>query len=80
MVTEFVETSTETRCEVRAFKAAHRSVSPFDPAMILLDPTVEILVRPVLHSFVQFSLDRLRVAIVSIRRNPRRNDTGHHFG
>jgi len=47
--------------------------------MILLDPIVEILVRPVLHPFVQFSLDRLRVAIVSIRRNPRRNETGQGF-
>ena len=80
MVTKFVETSTETRCGLTTFEAAHRSVSPFDPTMILLDPIVEVLVRPVFHPFVQFSPDHPRVAIVSIRRDPRGNDTGHHFG
>jgi hypothetical protein len=40
MVTEFVKTSTEARRGVMVLKAAHRSVSSFDPAMILLDPII----------------------------------------
>jgi hypothetical protein len=55
---EFVETSTEARCGFVTIEAAHRSVSSLDPAMVLLDLIIQILVRPVFHAFVQFGPDR----------------------
>ena len=39
---------------IPTFEAAHRSVSSLDPAMVLFDPIIQILVRPVFHAFVQF--------------------------
>ena len=47
MVAEFVESSTETRSGFRAFETAHGSVSTLDPAMVLLDPIIQILVGAV---------------------------------
>jgi hypothetical protein len=41
---ELVKTSTEARCGFMTFEAAHRSVSSLDPAMVLLDPIIQILV------------------------------------
>ena len=80
MVTEFVESSTETRSGFRAFEAAHRSVAPLDPAMVLLNPIIQILVGPAFHAFVQFSPDRARIAVVTVRRDTRGSDAGHGFG
>jgi hypothetical protein len=54
MVTEFLESSTETRSGFRAFETAHRSVTALDRTMVLLDPIIQILVGPVFHAFVQF--------------------------
>ena len=47
--------------------------------MVLLDPIVQILVRPVFYPFVQLSPDRAGVTVVTIRCHPRGNDAGHHF-
>ena len=80
MVTEFVESSTETRSRFRAFEAAHGSVSPLDRAMVLFDPIIQILVGAVFHAFVQFSPDRARVTVVTVRRDTRGGDAGHGFG
>src|ERR1700722_14613913 len=80
VVAEFVETSAEARCGLLALETAHRSVSSFDPAMVLLNSVIQILVGPVFHGFVQLSPDRARVTIVSIRRDTRRNDAGHRIG
>src|SRR5580700_374554 len=77
---ELVETSTETRCGFMTFEAAHRSVSSLDPAMVLLDPIIQILVRPVFHAFVQFGPDRAWVTVMTIRRDTRGGDAGHGFG
>src|ERR1700687_5195937 len=79
VVMEFVETSTEARRGVMTLEPAHRSVSSFDPTMVLLDPIVQILVGPVLHPFVQLGPDRARVTVVSVRRDTRGNDAGHNF-
>jgi hypothetical protein len=79
MVTEFVEPSTETRSRFGAFEAAHGSVSPLDRAMVLLDPIIQILVGAVLHAVVQFSPDRARITIVTVRRDTRGGDAGHGF-
>jgi hypothetical protein len=68
---ELVETSTEARCGFMTFEAAHRSVLSLDPAMVLLDPTIQILVRPVFHAFVQFGSDRAWVTVMTIRRDTR---------
>src|ERR1700722_15786529 len=80
ITTELVETSTEARCRFMTFEASHRSVSSLDPAMVLLDPIVQILVRPVFHAFVQFGSDRARVTVMTIRRDTRGGDAGHGFG
>src|SRR5665213_2121049 len=80
MVSEFVEASTETRSGFRAFETAHGSVSTLDPAMVLLDPIIQILVGAVLHACVQFSPDRARITIVTVRRDTRGGDAGHGFG
>ena len=80
MVAEFVESATETRSGFRAFETAHGSVSTLDPAMVLLDPIIQILVGAVLHAVVQFSPDRARITIVTVRRDTRGGDAGHGFG
>ena len=69
MGTEFVVTSAEASGGRRTLEASHRSVSSFDPTMILLNPIVQILVRPVFHSLVQFGTDRARVTVVIRRWN-----------
>jgi hypothetical protein len=80
MVAEFVESATETRSGFRAFETAHGSVSTLDPAMVLLDPIIQILVGAVLHAVVQFGPDRARITIVTVRRDRRGGDAGHGFG
>ena|ERR1700676_538633 len=80
MVTEFVESSTETRSGFRAFETAHGSISPFDPSVVLLDPIIQVLVGAMFHAFVQFSPDRARITIVTVRRDTRGGDAGHGFG
>jgi hypothetical protein len=80
MATEFIKTSTETRRGCMAFEAAHRPVSPLNPAMVLLDPVVQISAGPVFRVFVQLSPDRARVTVMTIRRDTRGNDAGHRFG
>src|ERR1700723_4610519 len=77
---ELVETSTEARCGLMTFEAAHRSVSSLDPAMVLLDLIIQILVRPVFHAFVQFGPDRAWVTVMTIRRDTRGGDASHGFG
>jgi hypothetical protein len=71
MVAEFVESSTQTRSGFRAFETAHGSVSSLDPAMVLLDPIIQILVGAVFHAFVQLSPDRARITMVTVRRDTR---------
>src|SRR5580704_5622077 len=61
-------------------EATHWSISSLDPAMILLDPIVQILVRSVCHAFVQFGPDRARVTIMTVRRDTRGRDARHGFG
>src|SRR5580698_3770943 len=80
MVTEFVEASTETRSGFRVFETAHGSVSTLDPAMVLLNPIIQILVGAVLHVLGQFSPDRARITIMTVRRDTRGGDAGHGFG
>ena len=80
MVTEFVESSTETRSGFGVFETAHGSISPLDPAMVLLDPIIQVLVGAMFHAFVQFSPDRARITIVTVRRDTRGGDAGHGLG
>src|ERR1700682_5903027 len=80
MITEFVKTSTEARCGFITFEATHWSVSSLDPAMVLLDPIIQILVGPVFHAFVQFGPDGARVTIMTIRRDSLGGHARHGFG
>ena len=66
MIAEFVETSTEARCSLVTFEAAHRSVSSLDSAMVLFDAIVQILIGPVFFTCTQFSPDRARVTVVTV--------------
>jgi hypothetical protein len=79
MITKFIETSTEAAGGVMVLEASHRSVTALDPTMILLDPIIQVSVGPVFHPFVQFSSDRSRITVVTIRRDARGYDAGHHF-
>ena len=80
MIAELVETSTEAGGGFGTFEAAHRSVSSFDPAMVLLDPIVQIPVGSVFHAFVQFGPDRAWITVMTIRCDTRGSDAGHGFG
>src|ERR1700676_1237953 len=80
MVTEFVESSTETRSGFRVFETAHGSISSLDPTMVLLDPIIVVLVGAMFYAFLQFSPDRARITIVTVRRDTRGGDAGHGFG
>jgi hypothetical protein len=79
MDTNLVVTSTEASGGHRTLEASHRSVSSFDPAMVLLNPIVQILDRPVFHAFVQFGTDRARMSVATVTRNECRNDAGHRL-
>ena len=61
---------------IQRFDAVHGSVSRLDPAMVLLDPIIQILVGAMIYAFVQFSPDPARITIVTIRRDTRRSDAG----
>src|SRR5258708_34249383 len=80
MVAEFVVTSTEASGGLRTLEASHRSVSYFDPAMVLLDPIVQIPVGPVFYARVQFGPYRERITVMTVRCDTRWNDAGHGFG
>jgi hypothetical protein len=75
----FVETSAEARCGLVTFEAAHWSVSSLDPAMVPFDSTVQILISPVFCTCIQFTPDRARVTVVTVRRDTRGRDAGHGF-
>lgn len=47
-IPKLVMGSTKTARPEKAFEPSHRLIAPFDPAMVLLQPVVQILVRPVL--------------------------------
>ena len=74
VITEFVKTSTEAGSAAMALEAPRRSVTALDPAMVLLDPIIQIPVGPVFHSVVQFGPTRAWVTVVTIRRDTRGND------
>ena len=80
MVTEFVVTSTEASGGPRTPEASHRSVSSFDPTMVLFDSVVQILISPMFYTRIQFSPDRAWVTVVTVRRDTRGGDAGHGFG
>jgi hypothetical protein len=61
-------------------KPAHRTISTFDPAMILLDAVIEILAGSVLHGVHQHCTNGARVTVVSIRGYPRRRHAGDRSG
>ena len=48
--------------------------------MILFNSIVQILISPVLHIWIQFSPDRTRVTVVTVRHDTRGSDTGHRLG
>src|SRR3984957_11385591 len=80
MVAEFVEASTEARWGLVTFEATHRPVSSLDPAMVLFDSVVQILISPMFYTRIQFSPDRAWVTVVAVRRDTRGSDAGHRFG
>src|SRR5471030_1564483 len=80
MVAEFVVTSTEATGGLRTLEASHRSVSSFDPAMVLLNPIIQIPAGPVFYSRAQFCPYRARITVMTIRCDMRWNHAGHGFG
>src|SRR6185437_14549376 len=62
------------------FEPSHRLVSALDAAMIVLNPVVEITAGPMARAVAEFGLDRPWVAVVPVRRDPRRRDAGDRFG
>ena len=52
---------------------AYRTVSAFDPAMILFGPVVKIPVGPVLHAVTQHRPDGAGITVVAICSDPRRS-------
>src|SRR4051812_27207655 len=71
---------TEASGGLRTFKASHRSVSSFDPAVVLLNPIVQLPVGPVFYSRVQFGPYRARITVMIVRCDTRWNDAGYGFG
>ena len=85
MVTEFVESSTETRIGFGAFEAAHRSVTAeVDPigwtgrwfcSILLFRYRLIRCFTPSLSSILI-----ARITVVTVRRDTRGGDAGHGFG
>jgi hypothetical protein len=48
--------------------------------MVLFDSIVQILISPVFYTCIQFTPDRARVTVVTVRRDTRGRDAGHRFG
>ena len=80
MIAKLVEASTEARGGIGTFEAAHRSVSSFDTAMVLLNTIVQVLVGSMFHAIVQFSPDRAWITVVPIRGDTRWGDASHRPG
>jgi len=61
-------------------EATHRSASSLDPAVVLLDAIVEVLVRPVLHTLAQHGPNRARVKTVTAPQHADRTGAGGRVG
>ena len=48
--------------------------------MVLFDLLGQILISPLFSSTIQFSPDRARVTVVTVRRDTGGSDAGHRFG
>jgi hypothetical protein len=77
---DLVEGTTESPRRPEALEASHRTVSILDPTVVLLEPIVEVGVRPMSHYLAEFAADRRRVRIVTIARDPVRRHTGDRSG
>ncbi len=79
-VTQFIVSPAEPGGRSRALEAPHGPVAPFDAAVILLQPVVQITTASVPHALAQLGPDRPGVAVMAVRRDPVRCHTGHRFG
>jgi len=79
-VSKFIVTTAKAVRRGGVFEPAHRSISALDPAMILLDPVIEIVVGPVLHAVTQHRSDCPWVTVMPVRGHPRRGHAGDRSG
>jgi hypothetical protein len=75
-VTQFVVGATESISRSWALEPAHRTVAALHPAMILLQPVIQILAIAMPHTGAQHRAYRPRITVVPICRHPVRRDTG----
>jgi hypothetical protein len=78
-VAELVVTSTEPRRWSDALEAAHRPVSTFDAAMILLQSVGQVAAGPVLDVLAELTADGSGIAVVPLGGDPCRRDGGHRL-
>ena len=79
-VTQLVVGETEVARRSGTLEPAHRTVSAFDAAMILLQAIVEILVVAMPNTFAQYCPNRPWIAVVPIRGDSIGRDPGDHLG
>src|SRR3954464_9842653 len=77
---QFIVCATEPSGGSGAFEAPHWSVAPFDAAVVLLQPVIQVSTGSVPHAFAQRGADRPGVAVVAIGRDPVRYHAGHRLG
>src|SRR4051794_15747241 len=77
---QFIVCATEPSGGSGAFEAPHWSVAPFDAAVVLLQPVIQVSTGSVPHAFAQRGADRPGVAVVAIGRDPVRCHAGHRLG
>jgi hypothetical protein len=76
VVAEFVVSSTEAGGRSGTLEAAHGPVSAFQAAVVLFQSVISVAAGAMTHLLAELGSDRSRVAVVPIRRNPVRRDTG----
>src|SRR5271155_846743 len=79
-IPEFIEPAAEASSRPGVLEAAHGSVSVLDSTVILFEPVVQVGIGPVPDRLTEFAPDRCGIGIVTIRRYPVRDSTGHRFG
>jgi hypothetical protein len=77
---QFIVCATEPSGGSGAFEAPHWSVAPFDAAVVLLQPVIQVSTGSVPHAFAQRGADRPGVAVVAVCRDPVRCHAGHRLG
>ena len=76
-ISDLVKRTAKSLRRRHALEATHRSVSIFDPTVILFEPVIQVHAGAMQNIFAKFTLDGPWVAIMTIGGDAIRDDTSH---